>query len=166
MVTIFLVIDIGTVLQDQDSPSESSRAVDDTRSLAERRIRRLNRRLPAQFRDILPQPPPPPVAEPVVSPAADSLFTPDTNSLLFRTLRFFRTLPNVFGLSRQYYNAVVMESSVAFIRGSSPIRRTIRKSKSDFIPRRLTDQFFMPISLSGCCWLRYGIWADAHVLAA
>jgi hypothetical protein len=45
------------------------------------------------------------MAEPVASPAANPLFTPDTNSLLFRTLRFFRTLPNVFGLSRQYYDS-------------------------------------------------------------
>ena len=34
---------------------------DDT-SLAERRPQRMNRRLPARYRDILPQPPPPPTA--------------------------------------------------------------------------------------------------------
>ena len=32
---------------------------DDTCSLAERRPQRMNRRLPAQYCDILPQPPPP-----------------------------------------------------------------------------------------------------------
>jgi hypothetical protein len=45
------------------------------------------------------------MAEPVPSPAIDHLPTHDTSSLLLRTLRFFRTLPNVFGLSRQYYNS-------------------------------------------------------------
>jgi hypothetical protein len=42
------------------------------------------------------------MAEPVPSPA-DPPLAVDTGSLLLRTLRFFRTLPNVFGLSRQYY---------------------------------------------------------------
>src|ERR1700709_1367106 len=45
------------------------------------------------------------MAESVASPAANPLFTHDTNLLLFRTLRFFRTLPNVFGLSRRYYGS-------------------------------------------------------------
>ena len=31
---------------------------DDTQSLAERHAQRMNRRLPARYRDILPQPPP------------------------------------------------------------------------------------------------------------
>src|ERR1700710_1585152 len=51
-----------------------------------------------------------------------------------------------------------MESSVAFIRGSLPIRRTIRKSKSNFVPRRPTNQFFFIVrallatirNLGGC----------------
>jgi hypothetical protein len=44
------------------------------------------------------------MAKLVPSPAANLLLAPDTNSLLLRTLHIFRTLPHVFGLSRQYYS--------------------------------------------------------------
>ena len=40
----------------------------DSRSLAERRSRRMSRCLPARYRDILPQPPPPPMAAPGLLP--------------------------------------------------------------------------------------------------
>ncbi|KAG2741806.1 hypothetical protein P692DRAFT_201726163 [Suillus brevipes Sb2] len=82
--------------------SASSHAVEDPRSLAERRPRRINRRLPARFRDILPQPPP--MTEPAPSPAAGPPPAMETSALSSRTLRFFHTLPNVFGLSRRYYS--------------------------------------------------------------
>ncbi|KAG1814221.1 hypothetical protein EV424DRAFT_1326059, partial [Suillus variegatus] len=97
-----ILIDTGTVCQDGCDPLESSHAVEDPRSLAERRPRRINRRLPARFRDILPQPPP--MTEPAPSPAADPPPAIETSALLSRALRFFHTLPNVFGLSRRYYS--------------------------------------------------------------
>ncbi|KIK32218.1 hypothetical protein CY34DRAFT_111051, partial [Suillus luteus UH-Slu-Lm8-n1] len=84
------------------SPSESLHVADDPRSLAERRPRRINRRLPARFRDILPQPPP--ITEPALPPTADLSPTSETSAPLSRTLRFFRTLPSIFGLSRRYYS--------------------------------------------------------------
>ncbi|KAG1906805.1 uncharacterized protein F5891DRAFT_1182215 [Suillus fuscotomentosus] len=87
------------------SPPEVSQAVEDPRSLAERRPRRLNRRLPARFRDILPQPLPPPIVEQAPSPAADTSSVSDTSSPLSCALRILRTLPNIFGLSRQYYSS-------------------------------------------------------------
>ena len=84
---------------------------DDT-SLAERRPRRMNRCLPARYRDILPQPPPPPAA--VQTPPPPTMATqppapssvgdvPLSTGLLKRTLRFFNTLANSFGLSRWFY---------------------------------------------------------------
>jgi hypothetical protein len=76
--------------------------VDDPRSLAERRPRRINRRLPARFRDILPQPPP--IIELALPPTADLSPTSETSEPLSRALHFFRTLPSVFGLSRRYYS--------------------------------------------------------------
>ena len=85
---------------------------DDMRSLAERRPRRKNH-LPARYRDILPQTPPPPIAvrdfipgssaEPSESPSVTSGGLPLGSALLARTLRFFTTLANSFGLSRRYY---------------------------------------------------------------
>ena len=85
-------------------------SADDTRSLAERRTRRMDRRLPARYRDVLPQPPPPmaapsfpsPLAEPQAPLSVSSQdFTLGSSSL--RVLRFFTTLANSFGLSRRYY---------------------------------------------------------------
>ena len=85
---------------------------DDMRSLAERRPRRMNRRLPARYRDILPQPPPPPMtapdlqlpsAEPQVSSLASSRDSTPGSGLLPHALRFFTMLANSFGLSRRYY---------------------------------------------------------------
>ena len=83
----------------------------DTRSLAERRPRRTNR-LPARYRDMLPQTPPPPIAirdfmpssseEPSEFPSSRG--SPLGPALLARTLRFFTTLVNSFGLSRRYYS--------------------------------------------------------------
>ncbi|KAH7917056.1 hypothetical protein BV22DRAFT_1135740, partial [Leucogyrophana mollusca] len=72
---------------------------DDTMSLAERRPRWLNRRLPARFRDILPQPPPPLVAESTITPPLPSVAVPSTTL----ALRYFRTRPNLFGLFRRYH---------------------------------------------------------------
>ena len=85
---------------------------DDMRSIAERRPRRMNRRLPARYRDILPQPPPPPMtapdlllpsADPQVSSSASSRDSVLGSGLLPRALRFFTTLANSFRLSRRYY---------------------------------------------------------------
>ncbi|KAG2045967.1 hypothetical protein BDR06DRAFT_1040545 [Suillus hirtellus] len=73
--------------------------VDDPRSLAERRPRHTNH--------VLPQPPPPPMAEPISPPIADPPSTSDAGAQLSCMLRFFRTLPNVFGLSRQYHSKEV-----------------------------------------------------------
>ena len=83
---------------------------DDARSLAEHRPRRTNR-LPARYRDMLPQAPPLPIAvpdsipgssaEPSESPSLRG--SPLGSALLARTLRFFTTLANSFGLSRRYY---------------------------------------------------------------
>ena len=83
----------------------------DTRSLAERRPRRTNR-LPARYRDMLPQTPLPPIAirdfmpssseEPSEFPSSRG--SPLGPALLARTLRFFTTLVNSFGLSRRYYS--------------------------------------------------------------
>ncbi|KAH7917491.1 hypothetical protein BV22DRAFT_1052389, partial [Leucogyrophana mollusca] len=85
-------------------------------SLAERRPRRLNRRLPARFRDDLPQPPPPPMVEAAQHPAellardssaphtTDLSSSPPRIPVLARPLRFFHTRPNLFGLSRRYYS--------------------------------------------------------------
>ena len=85
-------------------------SADDMRSLAERRTRRMDRRLPARYRDVLPQPPPPMAAPSFLSPLAEPQaplsvssqdFTLGSSSL--RVLRFFTTLANSFGLSRRYY---------------------------------------------------------------
>ncbi|KIM59251.1 hypothetical protein SCLCIDRAFT_27508 [Scleroderma citrinum Foug A] len=84
----------------------------DSRSLAERHSRHMSRRLPARYRDILPQPPPPPMAAPgLLPPLAEQQVSLSPTSrdsalgsrLLPRTLRFFTTLANSFGLSRWYY---------------------------------------------------------------
>jgi len=90
--------------------------IDDSNlSLAERRPRRKNRRLPARFRDILPQPLPLllpnapsgscttvyPPGSPVLMQTRSS--SPNsTTSITERITRLFRTPPNVFGLFRQY----------------------------------------------------------------
>ncbi|KAG1884432.1 hypothetical protein F4604DRAFT_1919636 [Suillus subluteus] len=87
---------------------ESSHAADDALSLAERCPRRLNCRLPARYRDVLPQPPPPPMNESAPSPAADPPLALSENTLLSRSLSFFHTLPNLFGLSHQYYGACLL----------------------------------------------------------
>ena len=83
---------------------------DDPWSLAERRPRRMIRRLPARYRDILPQPPPPPMAAPGLPPLTSEQAPPSAplsnsglSSVLPRTLRFFTTLTNSFSLSRWYY---------------------------------------------------------------
>ncbi|KAH7923645.1 hypothetical protein BV22DRAFT_1015047 [Leucogyrophana mollusca] len=81
-------------------------------SLAQRRPRRQNRQLPRRFRDVLPEPPPPlpPVA--TAEPSIDARRPAATQYPGLRThiqaagariRRFFRTRPNTFGLSRQYY---------------------------------------------------------------
>jgi len=69
----------------------------------------MNRHLPAQYRDILPQPPPLPTAVPTMtaqprasSPVGDAPQHPSTG-LLTCTLHFFNTLANSFGLSLRYY---------------------------------------------------------------
>ena len=86
---------------------------DDTRSLAERRVRRMNCRLPVRYRDVLPQPPPPPMAAPGLFPppaepqASLSVSSRDLtlgSPPLPRALRFFTTLANSFGLYRRYYS--------------------------------------------------------------
>ena len=46
-------------------------SADDMRSLAERRTRRMDHRLPARYRDVLPQPPPPMAAPSFPSPLAE-----------------------------------------------------------------------------------------------
>ncbi|KAG2053095.1 hypothetical protein BDR06DRAFT_997279 [Suillus hirtellus] len=69
------------------SPLESLHVVDDPWLLAEH---------------ILPQPPP--MTKPALPLAPDLPPTSETSALLSRTLRFFCTLPNVFGLSHQYYS--------------------------------------------------------------
>jgi hypothetical protein len=84
-------------------------------SLAERRPRRLNRRLPKRYRDIIPQPLPllpplsvAPVAGPstLLPPAANiPMATPlESSSVGSRIHRLFRTPRNIFGLFRQYYS--------------------------------------------------------------
>lgn len=85
---------------------------DDTQSLAERHPQCMNH-LPAHYCDMLPQAPPLPIAvwdfipgssaEPSESPSASSMGSPLSSVLLACTLRFFTTLTNSFGLSRQYY---------------------------------------------------------------
>ena len=84
---------------------------DDMRPLAERRPRRMNRRLPARYRDILPQPPPSitvpalrlpsPESQAPLSAASSGLGVGST--LVPRALRFFTMLANSFGLSHRYY---------------------------------------------------------------
>ena len=85
-------------------------SADDTQSLAERRTRRMDRRLPARYRDVLPQPPPPMAAPSFPSPLAEpqaplSVSSQDfsLSSSSLRVLRFFTTLANSFGLSCRYY---------------------------------------------------------------
>ena len=102
-----------TTTNAQDIVQDVEMVADDT-SLAERRSRRMNRRLPARYRDILPQPPPPPLAvqssppptmtaQPRVSlPVGDAPQCSSTG-LLTHALRFFNTFANSFGLSRRYY---------------------------------------------------------------
>jgi hypothetical protein len=95
---------------------------DGHKSLAERRSRRLNRRLPMRFRDILPEPPPalPPssaldrhdtdtgAAEtPTSPPPMTQGQTPSSSpspyhAVVHRLRQIFRTPRNVFSLFRQY----------------------------------------------------------------
>ena len=93
--------------------------MDDDLPLAQRRSRRTNRRLPLQFRDMLPEPPlplPPPEvlensAQTTQAPTANTLSHPVTDIISpvqpdrsLRPLRkFFKTLANTFGLFRLYY---------------------------------------------------------------
>ena len=72
----------------------------------------MNHHLPAHYCDVLPQPPPPPIAapgflppsvEPPVSLSASSNDSALGSGLIPRTLCFFTMLANSFGLSRQYY---------------------------------------------------------------
>ena len=81
-------------------------------SLAERCSWHMSHRLPACYRDILPQPPPPPMAAPgPLPPLAERQVTLSAtlrdsvpgSGLLPRALHFFTTLANSFRLSRQYY---------------------------------------------------------------
>ncbi|KAG1796117.1 hypothetical protein EV424DRAFT_1334223, partial [Suillus variegatus] len=92
----------GSTLNLRTIAHKSLHVVDDPRSLAERRPRHINRRLPARFRDILPQPPP--IIEPALPPTADLSPTSETSEPLSCALCFFRTLPSVFGLSRRYHS--------------------------------------------------------------
>ena len=99
-----------TADDDQAIRNDIGLVTDDTRSLAERHPRHTNR-LPARYRDMLPQTPPPPIAiqdlvpgsstEPSESPSSSG--SPLGSALLARTLRFFTMLANSFGLSRRYY---------------------------------------------------------------
>jgi hypothetical protein len=75
-------------------------------SLALRRTRRQNRQLPKRFRDVLPQPPPtvPEEIRDLPPDSAGRVVTSDERSALpVRTV--FRTLPNIFGLVRQYFSS-------------------------------------------------------------
>ena len=84
---------------------------DNTQSLAERRARRMNCHLPARYRDVFPQPPPPPLVAPSIlqclEPQASLSVSSRDFTLGFSSipcvLRFFTTLANSFGLSRWYY---------------------------------------------------------------
>ncbi|KAG2059465.1 hypothetical protein BDR06DRAFT_979974 [Suillus hirtellus] len=79
--------------------------IDDPWSLTECRPRCTNHHLPAQFQDVLPQPPPPPMAKPTSPPIADPPSTSDAGAQLSCMLHFFRTLPNVFRLLHQYHSS-------------------------------------------------------------
>ena len=75
--------------------------VDETQSLAERHPRRMNRHLPARYRDILPQSQPSPMAAPGLlqptseqAPPSALLSSPSLGSVLPHALRFFTTLAN------------------------------------------------------------------------
>ncbi|KAG1824024.1 hypothetical protein EV424DRAFT_1321096 [Suillus variegatus] len=76
-------------------------------SLAQRRPRRQNRRLPQRFRDVLPQPPPTVPAEvrDLLPQSVGCIVSPeDRPGLPARS--FFRTPANIFGLVRQYFCAM------------------------------------------------------------
>lgn len=70
------------------------------RPIAERRARRLNRKLPKRYRDDPPQPPTP-VLQPSTQEVAQEPAAP--RDLVTRVLKFFRTPRNIFGLSREFY---------------------------------------------------------------
>ncbi|KAG0703958.1 hypothetical protein DFH29DRAFT_998014 [Suillus ampliporus] len=100
-------------------------------SLAQCRLRRQNRQMPKQFRDVLPVPPPTVPAEVRELPpaAVGEVVTSDASSaLLSRSM--FRTPPNIFGLVRQYFSSTlpshdpdeyVTLADLSFIPGSSPV---------------------------------------------
>lgn len=77
-------------------------------SLAQRRPRRQNRRMPLRFRDVLPQPPP---AVPLetrdrhVAPAVSIVTADHRPASPVRMV--LRTPPNIFGLVRQYFSPEV-----------------------------------------------------------
>jgi hypothetical protein len=76
-------------------------------SLAQRRPRRQNRRLPQRFRDVLPQPPPT-VPVPVelhdqLPQSVGHIFSSEDRPGLPPARPVFRTPANIFGLVRQYF---------------------------------------------------------------
>src|ERR1700722_9072300 len=74
---------------------------DHSLSLAERRPRRQNRKVPKRFRDSLPEPLPvfPPMIEPLPVNISQSAVIP---TLVQRLRKIFRSPQNIFGLFRQY----------------------------------------------------------------
>jgi len=103
-----LPVPIGAVLQPVvgQNPQPESMELDEDMSLAERRPRRQNRRLPQRFRDILPEPLP---RRPTVSampadlpsnssPSLPNASNPSDGSFASRVSRMLRTPRNVFGL--------------------------------------------------------------------
>jgi hypothetical protein len=100
-------------------------------SLAQRRPRQQNRRLPKRFRDILPQPPPTMPSEVCDQPPASvgQVVTSNESSAL-SSHTMFCTRPNVFGLVRQYFSSTppshdpeeyVTLADLSSIPGSAPV---------------------------------------------
>jgi Plavaka transposase len=79
--------------------------------VAERRTRRLNRRLPTRYRDIAPEPPAPlpPLSSQPERPEADSATSHSpahqcsVQAQVWPVRRILKSLGNIFGLYRQYY---------------------------------------------------------------
>jgi len=92
----------------------------DSSSLAKRRSRRVHRRLPKRFRDLLPEAPPslpsaesiprstltpPPQSDntPFPIPDHNRQANPPTTDPCSRVFKYFHTVKNLFGLSRRYF---------------------------------------------------------------
>ncbi|KIJ57630.1 hypothetical protein HYDPIDRAFT_34927 [Hydnomerulius pinastri MD-312] len=90
----------------EESASSIPRQEDDSLPLSLWRSRRLNRRLPQRFRDMLPEPPMPSMPS-TPPPAASMPSAHSEHTRVPQPCQIFNTQPNSFGLFRSYDKATL-----------------------------------------------------------